>query len=184
MANFSECELGRLHVDEDYAAVEFVPESGPAKIIGVNFTNWATPLIRYATQDLAHVSQEPCPCGRPGRVVRTLDGRQEDYVLLHDGTRIGRMCRIFDDIMQIREAQIFQEIPGEIRLRVVKGNGYASAHEQRLLYETRMLVGSRTIVQIDYVERLPRSSSGKLRGVVSTIPGARIVEASAAGSEE
>ena len=57
--------------------------------------------------------------------------------------------------MQIREAQIFQDIPGEIRLRVVKGNGYASAHEQRLLQETRMLVGSLTIVQIDYVEHLP-----------------------------
>ena len=58
------------------------------------------------------------------------------------------------------------------RLRVVKRYGYPSAHEQILLQETRMLVGSRTIIKIDYVERLPRSSSGKLRGVVSTIPGA------------
>src|SRR5437764_1690172 len=82
VANVSECELGCLHVDEDYAAVEFVPlaTAGLHRIVGTNFTNAAAPLLRYDTQDLAVITSGSCSCGRPGRVVERIDGRLEDYV--------------------------------------------------------------------------------------------------------
>ena len=80
VANISECERGRLHVDEDFAAVEFVPEQTGRRhrIVGCNFTNLATPLLRYDTGDLAVLDDDGCDCGRPGRVVASVDGRQED----------------------------------------------------------------------------------------------------------
>jgi phenylacetate-CoA ligase len=40
VANISECELGKLHVDEDFSAVEFVPrDDGTFLLTGANFTN-------------------------------------------------------------------------------------------------------------------------------------------------
>ncbi len=110
VANISECEYGNLHVDEDFAAVEFIPnpECPGYKVIGTNFTNPVTPLLRYDVQDVVALTDETCSCGRPGRIVERIDGRQEDYVILKNGARLGRMDHIFKDLINIREAQIYQ----------------------------------------------------------------------------
>ncbi len=172
VANISECEYGRLHVDEDFAAVEFIPNpDGPGyKIIGTNFTNPATPLLRYDVQDIATLADDSCPCGRPGRVIVNIDGRSEDYIILRNGARLGRMDHIFKDLTNIREAQLYQKHPGEITIRIVRGSHYTNTDEAKLLHEARKRVGHDTNISIEYVERLERTSTGKLRFVVSEIP--------------
>lgn len=177
IANFSECERGRLHTDEDFAAVEFVPVSyeNTYRVVGTNFTNPATPLVRYDTGDIVTLLSGTCPCGHPGRLVQRVDGRQEDYVILRNGARVGRMDHIFKDALSIREAQIYQERPGEIVYRIVRGKHYGPQDEQRLLGETRLRLGDLVSVRIDYVDRIERSRTGKLRFVVSEIPDAGVL---------
>jgi phenylacetate-CoA ligase len=176
VANFSECERGRLHVDEDLSAVEFLPAgSGETfRVVGTNFTNPATPLVRYEVSDIVTLSGTGCACGRPGRIVDRVDGRQEDYVVLHDGARLGRMDHIFKDMVHVREAQIYQEVPGELIYRIVGGSDYTIEDEARLLRETALRVGDGATVTFQYVESLPRTKSGKLRFVVSEIATAKI----------
>jgi phenylacetate-CoA ligase len=177
VANVSQCELGRMHVDEDFAAVEFVPlgENGLHQIIGTNLTNPAAPLLRYDTQDVATIREgSSCACGRPGRLVEKVDGRLEDYVVLRNGVRIGRMDHIFKDMINIQEAQIHQARPGEIAIRVVRGRGYGDEDEQQLLRETEKRVGDDMEIRVEYLNSLPRSSTGKLRFVLSELPGASI----------
>ncbi len=56
VANFSEFRDERLYVDEDFAAVEFVKnEGGGYKVVGTNFSNLATPLVRYEVGDLVEL---------------------------------------------------------------------------------------------------------------------------------
>jgi phenylacetate-CoA ligase len=177
VANVSQCELGALHVDEDYAALEFVPlgHAGLHRIVGTNFTNLATPLLRYDTQDLATIREEAsCSCGRPGRVVDRIDGRLEDYVVLRNRVRIGRLDHIFKDMVNISEAQIHQARPGEMTIRVVRGRNYNETDERALMRETAKRVGNEMDVRIEYVQDLPRSSVGKLRFVVSELAEASI----------
>jgi phenylacetate-CoA ligase len=176
VANVSECELGRLHVDEDYAAVEFVPlgSAGLHRIVGTNFTNAATPLLRYDTQDVAVVTGDSCSCARPGRVVERIDGRLEDYVVLRNGVRIGRMDHIFKDMINVKEAQIHQQCAGKMTIRIVRNRGYSEVDDRALLEETKRRVGDEMEVAIEYVEALPRTDTGKLRFVVSQIPEASI----------
>jgi phenylacetate-CoA ligase len=182
-ANISQCELGSLHVDEDFSAVEFIPmgQDGLHKIVGTNFTNPATPLVRYDTQDIAVLrDQASCDCGRAGRIVERVDGRLEDYVVLGNGVRIGRMDHIFKDMVNIREAQIHQTRRGEITIRVVRGEAYGGDDEQALLRETVKRVGVETEIRIEYWDALPRSAAGKLRLVVSDLAEASIEELPAA----
>lgn len=175
-ANISECDRGMLHVDEDFSAVEFLPNADGEsfKVVGTNFTNHATPLVRYDVQDCVTLSDKPCPCGRPGRVIEKIDGRQEDYIILRNGARLGRMDHIFKDLINIREAQIRQRTPGEIIIRIVKGKGFAECDETLLLKETRKRVGNDTHIYLEYVNKIERSSNGKLRFVVSEIAEGKI----------
>jgi phenylacetate-CoA ligase len=177
VANISQCELGSMHVDEDFAAVEFVPIDGGDiyRIVGTNLTNRASPLLRYDSQDLAFVPGEgSCACGRPGRIVERVDGRHEDYVVLRNGARIGRMDHVFKDMVNVREAQIRQSVPGEMVIHVVPGPDYSHADEHMLLEETAKRVGADMDVEIEYVDVLPRTNAGKLRFVVSDVEGASI----------
>jgi phenylacetate-CoA ligase len=171
VANISECDRGRLHIDEDFAAVELVPrDSGAYSVVGTNFTNPLTPFVRYEVDDLVTVVPDArCECGRPGRVVERIDGRLEDYVVLKDGTRIGRMDHVFKDMVNVREAQIRQSRPGAFTIHVVRMPAYTDADERAILLETRKRVGDETEVTLQYAERLERSAIGKLRFVVSEV---------------
>lgn len=177
VANFSECELGLWHTDEDFSAVEFIPthNENTYRVIGTNFSNPATALVRYDTGDIVTLFSGVCPCGRPGRLVERVDGRQEDYVVLQNGACIGRMDHIFKDLLSIREAQIYNERPGKIVYRIVRGKDYGPQDEQRLLEETRLRLGDLVSIRIEYVDRIERSRTGKLRFVVSDIPDGRTV---------
>lgn len=170
VANISECPKGKLHVDEDFAAVEFVPVGAQQyRIIGTNLSNLATPLLRYDTRDIARISDSACDCGRPGRIVDSIDGRQEDYIVLKNGARIAAMNRVFKDFVNIREAQIYQEKPGEVVFRVVKSERYTMDDEHLLRQAVRERLGDDTVVHIEYIDAVQRTANGKVRLVVSDI---------------
>jgi len=172
VANISECEHGNLHVDEDYSFVEFLPIQdtlNSAKIIGTNWTNPAFPLIRYDVGDIAALTGETCSCGRTGRLVQEIDGRKEDYIVLPDGTHIGRLDHIFKDLINIREAQIYQKNHKEIDIRVAIGTNYNKSDEDSLIHETRKRLGDKIQIKIVYLDQIPKNSAGKLRFIVSDL---------------
>lgn len=176
VANISEDRHGVLRVDEDFSAVEFLKnKNGPGYwIVGTNLSNPALPLLRYDTMDLAESPHDSEESEDPMRVVAGLDGRREDYVVLRNGTRIGRMDHVFKDLVHIREAQIVQREPGDILIRVVRGKNYTGEDENQLIREMRKRVGDLAGLKVEYLSSLPRSASGKLRFVVSESPENRI----------
>jgi phenylacetate-CoA ligase len=172
IANISECEKGKLHVDEELAAVEFVPINDTLyRVVGTNLSNPIMPLVRYECND--HVTIEPgesCSCGRSGRVVTSIDGRKEDYVVLKNGVHLGRLSQIFNEFPTVLEAQIRQEIIGEIRILVRRGANYTKKDEKRLLAEIQRWINDGSIIAIEYVDEIERTARGKLRMVVSLVP--------------
>lgn len=161
VANISEQTDGALYVDEDFAAVEFVD----GRIIGTNLANPAFPLIRYETGDTASVDGACDHRGR--RRVTALDGRSDDYVIRRDGARLGRLDRIFQDSVHVREAQIHQKRVGEVTLKLVRRAAYAPQDECDLLAVARMYLGEDTTIAVEYVDRIERQPSGKPRLVVA-----------------
>ena len=179
VANISECPEGNLHVDEDYACVEFLPIDGNiCRIIGTTYTNYAFPLIRYDTGDVAELYDENfiCPCGRAGRLVKSIDGRIEDFVITPDGRRIGRMDHIFKDMVNIKECQIYQDTPEKVIFRIVRGMHYSETDERVLLAEARRRLGDSIKIQISYVSNIERTETGKLRFVISKLPQAKVAQ--------
>ena len=181
-ANASECPHGRLHVDEDFAFVEFIPLAGATgcRVVGTNLTNRAFPLVRYDVGDIAQVSGQACGCGRPGRIIDRIDGRREDYVVLPDGALIGRLDHIFKEQVRVREAQIYQPDLTRVVFRLVGATDFTTRDEQALVRTARTWLGTDLRIEIEHLETLPRTPAGKLRFVVSDVIAARLEQRAAA----
>lgn len=170
-ANISLCPEGVLHVDEEFAAVEFLPAGeGLNRIVGTSMCNPAFPLLRYDVDDLAAHDGATCGCGRPGRVVTAIDGRKGDYIVTKTGVRVRTFNLFFKKIVNIREAQIYQSRVGHMTIRIVKRPEYCDRDEQHLRDEIARRMGDDIEFDIEYVDRLPRTKCGKLRLVVSSVP--------------
>jgi phenylacetate-CoA ligase len=178
VGNISECEHGRLHVDEDFGYLEFLPLGGGAhRVVATGWANEAFVLLRYDLGDTVTLPPShaaPCPCGRAGRVVESIDGRIEDYVVTPDGDRLGRLDHIFKDMVNIRECQIVQEEVGRVDLHVVRGPHFTEHDAVQLLREARSRLGAKMDVCLTFVPQLERSRAGKLRLVVSRLPQGRL----------
>ena len=177
VANASECEKGALHIDEDFSAVELIRRSdGTVSLVGTNFTNINFPMIRYEIEDVAMREETGCSCGKPGRVLARIDGRLEDYIVLRNGSRIGRLDHIFKDLTNIREAQLVQSKVGEVTIRLQVASDYGAEDENMLLRESRRRLGNDTKIELEYVSSIPRTPSGKLRFVVSQLREGHLIE--------
>ncbi len=180
IANISECERGTLHVDEDFAGVEFVDDGlGRKHVIGTNISNLATPLLRYDSQDIVCMGNQKCDCGKSGRIVDSIDGREEDYIVLKNGAHLGRLDHIFKDMVNICEAQIVQDEEGKIVVRVVRNARFTEEDANSLRQEFSKRVGADADVEFDYVDNIPKTAAGKLRFVVSHISKNRLEAVSA-----
>lgn len=171
--NISQCENGNYHIDEDFSIVEMLPlEDNNYELVGTNLTNFAFPFIRYSVGDLVTYSGKTCDCGKLGRVVDEIDGRKEDYVVLPNSVKIGRLDHIFKEMDFIKEAQIFQRNKEEIIFRIVN-NGELPKEKivKSILTEARKRLGNQIKISVKFVNAIERTKSGKLRFVVSEING-------------
>jgi phenylacetate-CoA ligase len=179
VANISQYTDGQLYVDEDFAAVEFLPnELGSYSIVGTNLCNFAFPMLRYQVGDDAQLPSAPNDDtgAFPGRRVLTIDGRKEDYVVLRNGAKVGRMDHIFKDMTAVREAQIVQNEPGLLTVLVVCSPRFSTADEIRLRDEFASRLGDQAEVEIQYVDSIPKTASGKMRFVISSLKEGQLIQ--------
>lgn len=176
--SMTSCDVGHLHVDMEYCIVEVEPhERGPGWVRGpllvTGFANRATPFIRYRIGDIGTRLDAPCPCGRPGDVFESVDGRIEDYVVTPSGRTIGRLDHVFKNLVDIAEAQIVQDELDRIVVRIVAKESYSEATERALLHALRSRLGAEMRITVEVVSAIPREPNGKLRAVKSRIAGSR-----------
>jgi phenylacetate-CoA ligase len=169
VANASQGADGRLRLDDDFSVVELLPtsehEPSSRRIVGTSLDNWHQPFIRYDTGDLVTIEPEGDEQA-PGRLLRDIDGRQEDYVELASGARVGRTDHVFKALTFVREAQIRQRTRGALAIHVVPRGEWTAVHEAELRREVALRLGEDMRVDVVQEARLPRTPRGKLRLVV------------------
>ena len=169
VANISEDTNGNFVVDDDFCYVEFIPLSREkpnlCRIIGTGFSNLAFPLVRYDTGDIAEIEYT-----LDGKFnIISLDGRKEDFITLPSGVKLGRLDHIFKSLIAIKEAQIYQKDLYHIDFNIVRGISFNIQDENDLMKEIRKRIDESVSIKINYVEKISKTSSGKLRLVVSDI---------------
>ena len=166
VANISENEKGELLIDEDFSVVEFSDPSdfGSRNVIGTNFTNMAFPLLRYDTGD-----QVELQANGEKRIVSSINGRSEDYLVLRNGAKVGRLDHILKDAVNVTESQFVQQTPGFAKLKIVASERFTKNDEKSLQREIDNFLGNEINIDIVTVSKIEKTKSGKLKFVVSDL---------------
>lgn len=177
-----ECETNSCyHIFPEYGIMELVGENGNqitepnqiGELVGTGFINYAMPLIRYKTGDLASFEQGYCECGRRYPLLKMIEGRRFQEFLVGKARNLISMTAInmHDDTYEnVKQFQFHQEHPGVTTLKIIRGKEYSQKDTQRLLSRLEQKLKDNLEIQISFVESLPLSPSGKHKFIDQKMP--------------
>ena len=136
------------------------------RIVATGFDNAVMPFIRYDTGDRGVLSAHTeCSCGFRGTSLEGITGREQDLIVLSDGTHVSLTAFIFGQHLaafdKIREMQIAQDVPGEIEIRIVRNTEYTVADENNILKVLTKSVDNKLKISITYINSVPKTPRGK-----------------------
>jgi phenylacetate-coenzyme A ligase PaaK-like adenylate-forming protein len=110
-----------IHVFEDTAILEVVDENNRPvpdgvlghKILITNLFSYTQPIIRYEITDMIKMSEEPCSCGRPFRLIKSVEGRIDDILELegiHSESVLVHPIHFRTELGKIHELRQYQVI--------------------------------------------------------------------------
>ncbi len=172
VVNIFECEEGSLHVDEYFSQVCFHSVKGinSYDVSGSSYHNNAFPLKDYETGDRVNIENaHDCKCGRTSRTITEIIGRKDDYITLPDGRKIGRLDHIFKEQTNIIESQIHQKDDYSVVCYVVHNEEFNDVDLKKLQLELQQKLGTSISFKIEFVSKINRTASGKLKAVISEI---------------
>lgn len=136
-------------------------------LITTSFINAAFPLIRYKVDDVIKTaSNTNGEC-----VVVKIEGRDDDYVILTNGQKVGRLDLAFKKVKNLLGAQIIQTAVGSIQVNFVPGKDFSKANLNELQANLINLIGPDCRIKFDKIDahQLIRTKSGKFKLVVSML---------------
>jgi phenylacetate-CoA ligase len=177
-----------LHMLTDNAYIEFVDEMGeqvssgePGEIIVTGLHNYSMPLIRYRIGDVGMPSDERCPCGRSWPIMRSIEGRINDFLTFSDGRKISWLYLLrnilYDEEFRrnmfcVSQYQLIQEKYNKLVFKFVKGSHFDPRILERIknkLEEEFANQGERLQVVLEAVEEIPMERTGKRRLFISKV---------------
>ncbi len=134
-------------------------------LITTGFINKVFPLIRYKVDDVVQLA----PSSNGICVVEKIEGRDDDYVILKDGQKIGRLDLAFKQVNELLAAQIIQEKVGEIIVNLIPDKKFTKLDGKQIELNLRSLLGPDCLIRFEQIEtnQLIRSKRGKFNLVVS-----------------
>lgn len=175
----SECKEHRgLHICAETLLVEFVRGGRPVapgetgKVVITDLMNLGMPLIRYAIEDVAAPAAARCSCGRGLPLMEVAGGRVTDFLLAPDGRIVsGASLTIYliANAPGVDQAQIVQDTPGRITLRVVAGRGFGADTHAFFAEQVPRFFGPDMAWDVDVVPEIPLAASGKHQFSICTL---------------
>jgi len=175
-----ECPNKNIHIAYENVYLEFVDDGKhveseqTGELLVTTLNNTVMPLIRYKLGDLCKFSNKACTCGRGLPLINEIRGRDNDVIILPDGKVIhslfiGYIVReISENGGGIKEIKVIQKKIDKLLVLVVKDKSFSSDTETFLKSQIHKFVGEVDIT-LEYVDKIPREASGKIRYVVSEL---------------
>jgi len=165
------------HMDVDSVVMELLDDGESVsagergEVVYTSLYNYAMPLIRYQVGDIATPTDETCPCGRGLPLLKSVEGRKDDFIHLPSGKIISpiTMHLIVKHTPEIVECQIIQESLDKISVNLVVTNKFTNVMSERLIREIKQALNDELAVDIHVVDAIERGPNGKMRMVISKV---------------
>ena len=95
-----------------------------------SLTNVDFPLIRYRSNDIIELAE--LDAEHPQVIVKSVEGRKEDFLVCKDGGRIQRLDFIFKGVNHVRYGQLVQEKNGFLNVNIVPDFGFSKLDEMSI----------------------------------------------------
>jgi len=148
------------------------------RLLVTPFYKRTQPLIRYVIEDRVRFSSEPCPCGRPFKLIDAIEGRMQEVLSFRraGGGEVRIHPLLFHnllDTLPVSGWQVVQEAGGlHILLAHVHGALDDSQIESRV---QNALVAQEAVfppIQVQRVDAIPQTIAGKAPLVKSNLASA------------
>ena len=140
------------------------------RVISTSLINNYFPLIRYEVNDVLDNTGK-YDFEKKSTIINGIYGRIEDYILLPDGTKIGRLDVVFKGINNISMAQIIQKEVSSIQIKVVPFSNYSDNDEKKLRKNLTNKLGEKLDIKISVVQEdeIEYTKSKKYKLVLSKL---------------
>jgi phenylacetate-CoA ligase len=150
---------------------KYVSEGEEGEIIVTGLINYTMPLIRYRLGDIGTITYKKCACGRGFPLIKSIEGRRDDYFILPSGKKISP--RTINEIGYIHEIQAYktiQKAKDYIVIKVVKGNGFNENTINEIKKRIKLAcLGEEVKVDVEFVKKIAKERTGKIRAIVSNV---------------
>lgn len=162
------------HVNIDSVLVEFLDdqedvapgERGQVVCTGLN--NYVMPLIRYRLDDFAIPQKEGCSCGVKLPLLKSLEGRENDFLMTPSGRLISPLQFLdtspFGDYAGIKQFRIVQDRRERIKYQlIVDRNIFDFSRLEEARATIQRIFREEMQVDFEILDELEKDNSGKLR---------------------
>lgn len=181
-AGAQECERGGMHWHMERSIVEFINEKGEdckegevGRFIVTDLHNNVCPFIRYEVGDVGSFSNKECECGRKSFLLKSLQGRMLDSIILKNGQLFWgiEVLQLFNRMVQrenlkVNQFQVVQNTRDDISVRIIKGKDFSS-EDADIILKTLRARFQEINVSLVYEEVIENTLNGKRRFVVNNI---------------
>ena len=163
-----ECRHGNMHVFADLVYLESLRDDGEDRLIVTSLTNRLMPFIRYNLGDSGRLLDGECACGSPFPLLEMGLCRQNDWIRSRTGKSIhpGVFIHLLDGQTHIRQYQWVQRDLDNLTLNLVAAEKLSVQALAALSEKVGRAMGEAVALEVNYVEEIPRTASGKLRFVI------------------
>ena len=174
-------EYGNYHITVENVFLEIVDEDGrpcakhvPGRVLITSLINYATPLIRYELGDYG-VLGDDCPCGRGLPVLKRIEGRKRNRLILPNGESrfpyLGEREEFYKIVNMARKFQYVQHSVNDIELKAVifKGEQVTKAQEDAVKKYVQKNFGHPFNITITYHDDIPLGPTGKYEEFISHV---------------
>lgn len=168
-----ECRHHKNHIDADSVLVEFLREGEPVaagergEVVVTNLQNRAMPFIRYRLGDVGVPSDELCECGRTLPLIKEVEGKSDDFIVLPSGDLIPsrRVIPPFFAEPRIGQFKVIQDRKTHVLIKISPLDGFTEEIEHKLLKDLERILGESMSVEIEKVDDIEQTGRGKFKRV-------------------
>ena len=166
-----------LHIDTERSIMEVVDDTGfqinegIGHILGTSLHNYAMPFIRYDTDDMGHIIEDACGCGRESMLLKEVMGRSVDVLLTPEGKSVHGWFFLYifwEHCKGIKEYQVIQENIDEILIKIVQEDDF-DEKQIEIIGDIIKRKSSGWDIEFRFVDKIERTKAGKYKFIISEL---------------